>query len=311
MNAIDKEARRYVDTALQFTTGVTFIGATIRVAIRSRLRAAQALLQMSGSPEGVRANAYVTRALTLIDPIETSRLQEELYHALRELTPSWIAMDVQAPVGLGAAVVGDVFPVGVAVGAMQPSLSLVASTLRFSTADAGGQETIHIEQMQAPKGGNFELHVNYPTEVLEVLDAQGRVLPQGGILASWTRAAGTTWSVNAPFTVRINTKHPKPLVEYKQPYLEFVLRYQEAPMGEVHSVPVASINVEPQTVDGRPVVFSANEVVHVGEVVVVSPSTPPGQVKAKPFPRGLGLILLAALGIIGYRIYAKKTGPVE
>lgn len=96
--SIDREARRYIDAALQFTSGVTFPRTSTLVSVRNRLRTAQALLTTSPTPGARRALVYVERALTLLDPIEATRLRQELWQALIALTPGMALADV--PVGI-------------------------------------------------------------------------------------------------------------------------------------------------------------------------------------------------------------------
>ena len=96
--SIDSEARRYIDSSLQFTSGVTFPRTSTLVSVRNRLRTAQALLTTSPTPGARRALVYVERALTLLDPIEATRLRQELWQALLALTPGMVLADV--PVGI-------------------------------------------------------------------------------------------------------------------------------------------------------------------------------------------------------------------
>lgn len=109
--SIDREARRYIDAALQFTSGVTFPRTSTLVSVRNRLRTAQALLTTSPTPGARRALVYVERALTLLDPIEATRLRQELWQALIALTPGMALADV--PVGIaGLSGPVDVPPAG-------------------------------------------------------------------------------------------------------------------------------------------------------------------------------------------------------
>jgi hypothetical protein len=101
--SIDREARRYIDSALQFTSGVTFPRTSTLVSVRNRLRTAQSLLTTSKTPGSRRALVYVERALTLLDPIEATRLRQELWQALIALTPGMVLADVPVGIaGLGA-----------------------------------------------------------------------------------------------------------------------------------------------------------------------------------------------------------------
>lgn len=111
--SIDREARRYIDSALQFTSGVTFPRTSTLASIRSRLRTAQALLVTSTTPGSRRALVYVERALTLLDPIEATRLRQELWQALLSLTPGMVLADV--PVGIAGLGTVEVPPSGLNV----------------------------------------------------------------------------------------------------------------------------------------------------------------------------------------------------
>ena len=122
--SIDREARRYIDAALQFTSGVTFPRTSTLVSVRNRLRTAQALLTTSPTPGARRALVYVERALTLLDPIEATRLRQELWQALIALTPGMALADV--PVGIaGLSGPVDVPPAGVVLPSDVPPPGLV------------------------------------------------------------------------------------------------------------------------------------------------------------------------------------------